>query len=78
MGQILASDPTQPGLPMKKGRGATRTHDFECNVTTTLFAALNVASGEICGLCQRKCCHQEWLKVLRMINQAVTAGRESI
>ena len=39
--QIQALDRTQPGLPMKKGRGATMTHDYKRNGTTTLFAALN-------------------------------------
>jgi transposase len=74
--QIQALDRTQPGLPMKKGRGATMTHDYKRNGTTTLFAALNVASGEVYGLCQQKHRHQEWLRFLRMIDQTVTAGKE--
>ena len=74
--QIQALDRTQPGLPMKKGRGATMTHDYKRNGTTTLFAALNVASGEIYGLCQQRHRHQEWLKFLRMIDQTVPAGKE--
>ena len=45
--QIQALDRTQPGLPMKKGRGATMTHDYKRNGTTTLFAALNTANGEV-------------------------------
>src|SRR5208282_946175 len=74
--QIQALDRTQPGLPMKKGRGATMTHDYKRNGTTTLFAALDVANGEVFGLCQEKHRHQEWLKFLRMIDQTVTADKE--
>jgi transposase len=67
---------TKPRLPTKKGRGATMTHDYSRNGTTTLFAALNVASGEVFGLCQEKHRHQEWLKLLRMIDQTVPAEKE--
>jgi transposase len=74
--QIQALDRTQPGLPMKKGRGATMTHDYKRNGTTTLFAALNTANGEVYGLCQEKHRHQEWLKFLRMIDRAVAPGKE--
>ena len=64
--QIQALDRTQPGLPMKKGRGQTMTHDYKRNGTTTLFAALNTARRR--GhqhLCQQRHRHQEWLKFLR-------------
>src|SRR5665213_341469 len=74
--QIQALDRTQPGLPMKKGRGQTMTHDYKRNGTTTLFAALNPANGEVYGLCQQKHRHQEWLRFLRMIDQTVPAGKE--
>src|ERR1035441_3636828 len=74
--QIQALDRTQPGLPMKKGCGATMTHDYKRNGTTTLFAALNTANGEVYGLCQQKHRHQEWLKFLRMIDQTVPADKE--
>jgi transposase len=74
--QIQALDRTQPGLPMKKGRGETMTHDYKRNGTTTLFAALNTANGEVYGLCQQKHRHQEWLKFLRMIDKAVDASKE--
>ena len=74
--QIQALDRTQPGLPMKKGRGATMTHDYKRNGTTTLFAALNTANGEVYGLCQEKHRHQEWLKFLRMIDRAVAPGKD--
>jgi transposase len=74
--QIQALDRTQPGLPLKKGRCQTMTHDYKRNGTTTLFAALNVANGEVFGLCQEKHRHQEWLKFLRMIDQTIPADKE--
>lgn len=74
--QIQALDRTQPGLPMKKGRGQTMTHDYKRNGTTTLFAALNTATGEVYGLCQQRHRHQEWLKFLRMIDQTVATDKE--
>ena len=74
--QVQALDRTQPGLPLKKGRAETMTHDYKRNGTTTLFAALNVANGEVFGLCQEKHRHQEWLKFLRMIDQTVPANKE--
>ena len=73
--QIQALDRTQPGLPMKKGRGQTMTHDYKRNGTTTLFAALDTATGEVYGLCQQRHRHQEWLRFLRMIDQT-DPGRE--
>jgi len=75
--QIQALDRTQPGLPMKKGRGATMTHDYKRNGTTTLFAALDTATGEVYGLCQQRHRHQEWLHFLRMIDQTVPAEKET-
>ena len=50
--QVQALDRTQPGLPMKKGRASTFTHDYVRHGTTTLFAALNVADGTVIGQCQ--------------------------
>lgn len=69
--QIQALDRTQPGLPMKKGRAGTMTHDYKRHGTTTLFAALNVATGEVIGQCMKRHRHQEWLRFLRAIDQAV-------
>ena len=57
--QIQALDRTQPGLPMKKGRGGTMTHDYKRHGTTTLFAALNVANGRVIGRCMERHRHQE-------------------
>jgi transposase len=74
--QIQALDRTQPGLPMKKGRGETMTHDYKRNGTTTLFAALNTITGEVWGLCQQRHRHQEWLKFLRLIDQTVPAEKQ--
>ncbi len=74
--QIQALDRTQPGLPLKKGRGQTMTHDYKRNGATTLFAALDTASGEVYGLCQQRHRHQEWLRFLRMIDQTVDADKQ--
>ena len=67
--QVQALDRTQPGLPMKKGRAQTMTHDYKRNGTTTLFAALNVLDGQIIGQCQQRHTHAEWLKFLRKIDR---------
>ena len=66
--QIQALDRTQPGLPLKKGRCGTMTHDYKRHGTTTLFAALDVASGNVIGQCMPRHRHQEWLKFLRRID----------
>ena len=67
--QIQALDRTQPGLPLKKGRCGTMTHDYKRHGTTTLFAALNVLEGTVIGTCMQKHRHQEYLKFLRTINR---------
>lgn len=66
--QIQALDRTQPGLPMKRGRCGTWTHDYVRNGTTTLFAALNVAAGTISGRCFPRHRHQEFLRFLRQLD----------
>jgi transposase len=66
--QVQALDRTQPGLPLKKGRAATFTHDYKRHGTTTLFAALNVADGTVISTCQQRHRHQEWLKFLKLID----------
>ena len=66
--QIQALDRTQPGLPLKKGRCGTMTHDYKRHGTTTLFAALDVATGKVIGQCMSRHRHQEWLKFLRRID----------
>jgi transposase len=67
--QIQALDRTQPGLPLKKGRCGTMTHDYKRNGTTTLFAALDVLQGKVIGDCFKRHRHQEFLKFLRRINR---------
>ena len=66
--QIQALDRTQPSLPFKKGRCGTMTHDYKRNGTTTLFAALEMASGKLIGQCMKRHRHQEWLKFLKLID----------
>ncbi|MFH1091302.1 MAG: IS630 family transposase, partial [Pseudomonadota bacterium] len=58
--QIQALDRTQPGLPMKKGRCGTMTHDYKRNGTTTLFAALSMLDGKVIGDCMPRHRHQEF------------------
>lgn len=67
--QVQALDRTQPGLPLKKGRAQTMTHDYKRHGTTTLFAALNVLDGQVIGQCQPRHTHVEWLKFLRQIER---------
>jgi transposase len=69
--QIQALDRTQPGLPLKRGRSQTMTHDYKRNGTATLFAALNAANGEVYGFCQERHRHQEWLRFLRLLDQTM-------
>jgi transposase len=73
--QIQALDRTQPGLPVKKGRCATMTHDYERHGTTTLFAALNVLDGTVLGRCMQRHRHQEFLRFLNAVEAAVPAGK---
>ena len=74
--QIQALDRTQPGLPMKKGRCATMTHDYKRHGTTTLFAALNMATGEVIGKTYRTHRHQEVLRFLREVGKTVPKEQE--
>jgi len=74
--QIQALDRTQPGLPIKKGRCGTMTHDYKRNGTTTLFAALNVLDGTVLSMCDDRHRHQEWLKFLKGIERAMPEGKE--
>jgi transposase len=67
--QIQALDRTQPGLPLKKGRCGTMTHDYKRNGTTTLFAALEVAQGQVIGQCYARHRHQEFLNFLQRLDQ---------
>ena len=73
--QIQALDRTQPGLPMKKGRAGTITHDYIRNGTTTLFAALNILDGSVVGQCMQRHRHQELLRFLNRLEREIPAGK---
>jgi len=66
--QIQALDRTQPGLPLKKGRCGTQTHDYKRNGTTTLFAALSMLDGKVIGDCMPRHRHQEFIRFLKRID----------
>lgn len=72
--QIQALDRTQPGLPMKKGRCGTMTHDYKRNGTTTLFAALSMLDGQVIGDCLPRHRHQEFIRFLRKIDGETPIG----
>lgn len=74
--QIQALDRTQPGLPLKRGRCQTMTHDYKRNGVTTLFAAMNTLDGSIIGQCMKKHRHQEWLCFLRQIDRSTPKTKE--
>ena len=74
--QIQALDRTQPGLPIKKGRCQTMTHDYKRNGTTSLFAALEIATGKVVGKCMNQHRHEEWLKFLRLIEKNSPPDKE--
>jgi transposase len=74
--QIQALDRTQPGLPLKKGRCGTMTHDYKRNGTATLFAAMSTLDGSVISMCDERHRHQEWLKFLRVIDDVTPPGKE--
>jgi len=69
--QIQALQRTQPMLPLRPGKVARHAHDYKRNGTTTLFAALNIATGEVIGQCQPRHRHQEFLKFLKQLDKEV-------
>ena len=73
--QIQALDRTQPGLPIKKGRAGTMTHDYKRNGTTTLFAALNVLEGTVTGRNMQQHRHQEFIRFLNALDRDIPAGK---
>ena len=73
--QIQALDRTQPGLPMKKGRAGTMTHDYKRHGTTTLFAALNILDGTVIGQNMQRHRHQEFIRFLNRIEREVPADK---
>jgi transposase len=74
--QIQALDRTQPGLPLKKGRCGTMSHDYIRNGTTTLFAALNVLEGRVIGRCMQHHRHQEFIRFLNAVEAEIPAGKQ--
>ena len=72
--QIQALDRTQPGLPMKKGRCGTMTHDYKRNGTTTLFAALSMLDGKVIGDCMPRHRHQEFIRFLKKVDAETRPG----
>jgi transposase len=73
--QIQALDRTQPGLPLKKGRCGTMTHDYKRHGTTTLFAALNVLDGSVIGRCMQRHRHEEFIRFLNAVERTVPQGK---
>jgi transposase len=73
--QIQALDRTQPGLPMKKGRAGTMTHDYKRHGTTTLFAAMNVLDGAVIGRNMQRHRHQEFIRFLNAVEREVPIGK---
>jgi len=74
--QIQALDRTQPGLPLKRGRCGTMTHDYKRNGTTSLFAALNVLDGTVISQFHQQHRHQEWLKFLNHLKKQLPGDQE--
>ena len=74
--QIQALDRTQPGLPLKKGRCGTMTHDYKRNGTATLFAAMSALDGSVISMCDDRRRHQEWLRFLRVIDDLTPTDTE--
>ena len=73
--QIQALDRTQPGLPLKRGKCATLTHDYKRHGTTTLFAALSVLEGKVIGRCVPRHRHQEFIRFIATVERSVPAGK---
>jgi transposase len=69
--QIQALERTQPMLPLRPGKVARHSHDYKRNGTTTLFAALNLATGEVIGECHPRHRHQEFLKFLKQLDKEI-------
>jgi len=73
--RIQALDRTQPGLPLKKGRAGTMTHDYKRHGTTTLLAAFDVLEGKVIGRCMQRHRHQEFIRFLNAVEREVAAGK---
>lgn len=73
---IQALDRTQPGLPLKKGRCGTVTHDYKRNGTSTLFAALEVGTGGVIGECYQKHTHKEFLDFIKQVESQTDKDKD--
>ena len=73
--QIQALDRSQPGLPLKRGRGQTMTHDYKRNGTTTLFAALNTLTGEVFGQNKQRHRSKEFIDFLNAMEREIPNGK---
>lgn len=74
--QIQALDRTQPGLPWKKGRCGTMTHDYKRHGTTTLFASMNLADGSIISTFMPTHNHRDWIRFLKQIQKQTPQDRD--
>ncbi len=74
--QVQALDRTQPLLPMRPGMAERRTHDYVRHGTTSLFAALDVATGKVIGTCHRRHRHQEFLRFMRLLDERLPRDQE--
>jgi transposase len=74
--QCQALDRTQPSLPMVRGRAGTMTHDYKRNGTTDLFAALNIATGEVITQCRKRHTGADVLAFFKTIDKAVPRSLE--
>ena len=74
--QIQALERTQPGLPWKKGRCGTMTHDYKRHGTTTLFAGMNVADGSIISTFMPTHNHQDWIRFLQLIHKQTPTDKD--
>ena len=72
-----ALDRTRPGLPPRRGKCATVTHDYKGHGTTTLFAALNVLDGKVIGRCVPRHHHQEFIRFIATVERSVPTGKVS-
>jgi len=73
--QCQAIDRTQPSLPMVRGRAGTMTHDYKRHGTTSLFAAMNLATGQVLTQCRKSHTGNDVLAFFKQIDQAVPRGQ---
>jgi len=76
--QVQALDRTQPILPLRPGLPEQRTSDYQRHGTTSLFAALNIATGQVIGTCHRRHRHQEFLKFMDLVESKLPPQAQEI